>query len=84
MPCIHVCMHAGSQTLQFMARINTDIYAHVHINANKALVLYCLIILCNTAEDQAHYVWIRAGRLTNVEAYNDIRSLGKRYVLTDL
>ena len=34
---------------------------------NTALVLYCLIILCNTAEDQAHYVWTRAGRLTNFE-----------------
>ena len=56
MPYIHVCMHAGSQTLHCMActRINIDIYAHVHINMNTALVvLYCLIILYNTAEDHA-------------------------------
>ena len=58
MPCIHVCMHAGSQTMQCMActHINIGSYAHVHINMNNVLVLYCLIILYNTAEDQALYV----------------------------
>ena len=48
--CVHACRVSDTACMA-CTHINIDVYAHVHINMNVALVLYCLIILYNTAED---------------------------------